>query len=647
MKYVIPATVAQAQPSLRVRIPTQTGYARLETSPLAPALDTGLRAELADPLWLLARQWQFNEFEAEDAGTPIRTQLVVDGLDVTHFAHGIGASPAQATALAADGPPLEARVEAEPVLARHPRANAEAAQHLLRLARDDGQVALADALRAGYPWTIAAPEDAESDPHGQRWALLLGGRAFDAAALRADLAPLIAADGSLTGMPPSLAAADTPAARALLSAWWRWLDRYAVDPATDSASWNPARQEYAFSLFAATGERTPALALRADEYTDGRVDWDDFVAGSAEPAIPGQVQSYPVTSRTPVPVRYPGMPADRYWEFEDGRVNFGGIDASAKDLARIVLTEFALAFGNDWFLLPIELPTQGLYRVRPGSFRVVDSFGMESTVGPSQNSDGTTWTMYELSAHGPTPGRLRDLLFLPAVVDSTLAGDPLEELLLVRDEMANLAWGVERRVQGTSGEPLARSLEATRLAYQQKLSHTEATELNAELVYRLATQVPAHWIPLVPRRKGLDFAQPLDIVLRRAGMARFYALDPARLAADPEYAAFIDLLRAQNRFVEEGTVVNNVGMFIFHPRGLLLRADPLAGTAVELGNDSLELAEEEVPRDGAVVTRRFQYARTPDGGSWLWIGRAKRRGRGEAASGLKFDHAARPSAIGG
>jgi len=135
MKYVIPATVAQAQPSLRVRIPTQTGYARLETSPLAPALDTGLRAELADPLWLLARQWQFNEFEAEDAGTPIRTQLVVDGLDVTHFAHGIGASPAQATALAADGPPLEARVEAEPVLARHPRANAEAAQHLLRLAR--------------------------------------------------------------------------------------------------------------------------------------------------------------------------------------------------------------------------------------------------------------------------------------------------------------------------------------------------------------------------------------------------------------------------------------------------------------------------------------------------------------------------------
>jgi hypothetical protein len=389
------------------------------------------------------------------------------------------------------------------------------------------------------------------------------------------------------------------------------------------------------------------VALRADEYTDGSVDWHSFVAGSTQPGMQGQSQSYEVKSRTPVPVRYPGMPADRYWEFEDGRVNFGGIDASAKDLARIVLTEFALAFGNDWFILPIELPTNALYRVRPQSFRVVDTFGFESIVGPSQNSDGSVWTMYELSATGAVPAPLRDLLFLPAVVDSTLAGDPLEELLLVRDEMANLAWGVERRVQGASGEPLARSLEATRLSYQQKLSATEAAELNAELVYRLATPVPAHWIPLVPRRKGLNFSQPLDIVLRRAGMARFYRLEPNLLAADPDYADFIELLKAQNRFVEEGTVVNDIGMFVFHPRGLLLRADPLADDAAALGSDSLELAEEEVPRAGAVVTRRFQYARTPDGGSWLWIGRAKRSGRGEAASGLKFDHAAKPSAIGG
>jgi hypothetical protein len=51
--------------------PSITGITRLETQPTAIRLQAGLAAPLADPLWLLARQWQFNEFEGEDAGTPL------------------------------------------------------------------------------------------------------------------------------------------------------------------------------------------------------------------------------------------------------------------------------------------------------------------------------------------------------------------------------------------------------------------------------------------------------------------------------------------------------------------------------------------------------------------------------------------------
>jgi hypothetical protein len=56
-----------------------------------------------------------------------------------------------------------------------------------------------------------------------------------------------------------------------------------------------------------------------------------------------------------------------------------------------------------------------------------------------------------------------------------------------------------------------------------------------------------------------------------------------------------------------------------------------------MGNDPLNLEEEEVPRIGARLRRKFQYARSSDGRSWLWIGRNKIAGAGEAASELRFD----------
>ena len=38
-------------------------------------LDDALRFEIADALWMLTRQWQFGEFEAEDAGTASFVQM--------------------------------------------------------------------------------------------------------------------------------------------------------------------------------------------------------------------------------------------------------------------------------------------------------------------------------------------------------------------------------------------------------------------------------------------------------------------------------------------------------------------------------------------------------------------------------------------
>jgi hypothetical protein len=62
-------------------------------------------------------------------------------------------------------------------------------------------------------------------------------------------------------------------------------------------------------------------------------------------------------------------------------------------------------------------------------------------------------------------------------------------------------------------------------------------------------------------------------------------------------------------------------------------------------NDKLVIEEEEVPRIGASLKRKFQYARSSDGKSWLWIGRSKIAGRGEAESDLRFDVAVKTATL--
>ena len=62
---------------LKVR-PSIVTWSRLEPLSMTTGdLLPGLRALIGDPLWMLARQWQFEELRGEDGGSPIRVE--VDG----------------------------------------------------------------------------------------------------------------------------------------------------------------------------------------------------------------------------------------------------------------------------------------------------------------------------------------------------------------------------------------------------------------------------------------------------------------------------------------------------------------------------------------------------------------------------------------
>ena len=113
--------------------PSATTWSRLEPLPTSDDVSEALQARVADPLWMLARQWQFNEFQGEDAGSPIEAALRITGVPITSLV-GTGV-PAVALAGAA---PIEALVEREQVLAVHPKLNAQAGQQLMRQLRAAG-----------------------------------------------------------------------------------------------------------------------------------------------------------------------------------------------------------------------------------------------------------------------------------------------------------------------------------------------------------------------------------------------------------------------------------------------------------------------------------------------------------------------------
>jgi hypothetical protein len=622
--------------------PSATTWSRLEPLPTSDDVKEALQAKVADPLWMLTRQWQFNEFQGEDAGSPIAASLRVTGVPVTTLVGG--GQPD----VALDGaPPIETLVEREQVLAVHPKLNAQAGQHLMRMLRAAGLAGAATQLASDFAAVVERPQDPIGDNAGFVWNVLLSGRAVDALAVAAELRPLVgnAAGLDAFGAAHGVGGGQETAFRSVAASWLQWLDALALEGGAPGASpyWNPHRLEYAFSLQADNTQ--PQLRLEADEYTDGKIDWHTFslTAAQAQPVDPAaQIVVEPERPPMPAIARYPGMPADRYWEFEDGRVNFGMLGASKIDLARVAVIEYALVFGNDWFTLPITLPVNALYQVE--KLEVRDNFGIVIPIPPAQNPDGTQWTMYEMSVKPPSPlagrPRLTDRLYLcPAI--SALEGPPLEQVLMMRDEMANLVWGIEKRVQGTAGEPLDRKFESHRLSTNQELRPPADAVLvpgGAPLHYRLQTPVAANWIPFLPVKKAGATPFNWSIQLQRGVVTHHYQVTPSRLD-DPrnaDYKAFIERLRAAP-FVEEtpeqGSPDNRLQGFMFHPRGSLLRLDPNA----VVGSDYLRVEEEEVPRDGVQLTRAFNYARDAQGRGLLWIGRRKTTGRGEGASGLRFD----------
>ena len=156
---------------------------------------------------------------------------------------------------------------------------------------------------------------------------------------------------------------------------------------------------------------------------------------------------------------------------------------------------------------------------------------------------------------------------------------------MMRDEMANLVWGIEKRVQGTSGEPLDRKFESNRLSTTQELRPPAGAVAGRR---RRAAALPAadaggRELDSVPageegRRDAVQLVDP-------AAARRRDALLPGDARRVSTIRATPTTRRSSNGcarapFVEtrpeQGPPDNRLQGFMFHPRGSLLRLDPNA-----------------------------------------------------------------------
>jgi hypothetical protein len=58
-------------------------------------------------------------------------------------------------------------------------------------------------------------------------------------------------------------------------------------------------------------------------------------------------------------ITFRGMADPRWWDFETGVTDFGQLDAEHVDLPKLLVMEFALVYGNDWFVVPCRPRSAG------------------------------------------------------------------------------------------------------------------------------------------------------------------------------------------------------------------------------------------------------------------------------------------------
>ena len=269
----------------------RTDYRRLQPQPNDRNPEQGYAAVLHDPAWMLARQWQLGEHQAENASTPVRVNFKVRETPIAPYRGRPELDPQRV--------PIEPIVEAEPqswwTMGRRIRVGAALASRIVPT----------PAVRFNNP-----------PPPYERFSGRLDGR--ELWRQRPDLGLTVADFG--TDRPPD----DGP------------------------DSWDS--EELVYQAEFATAD----AALVMPRHAGGTVDWYSADARPLPPNAP-PVPPVLETIRTAFPAQfeYPGTPNDRWWAIEDAAVDIGAYSPDPHHFPTLLLIDLIVSHGTDWFLFPV------------------------------------------------------------------------------------------------------------------------------------------------------------------------------------------------------------------------------------------------------------------------------------------------------
>lgn len=576
-------------------------YNRLEARPRAVDFTASLRAEVRDPLWMLTRQWQFGEFQGEDAASPVTSRIDYQHqtIDQVAFEEGKG------FAFDATMMPLETRIERERIpLTVRELANGEIysevlfavqwGKKFLQMLKDASLDQHYKLYLDRFPLRVLAPDSLAKlprmvqDPEAEQILNSVAGRIADGVAIWRSVEQDLHdtwLDTQLAGNNSKLKSIATTFAEYCS----RKFKRLFTQPENNmDSAWRKNHLEYQFTVSGASVPEEPQPVLFAEQYHQGHLDWYSFdviksqkLKRDSNPMNPiMDVKGEKVESFLPTPISFKGQPQPRFWEMEETKTDFGKIETSTTGLLHLMLAEFGLIYSNDWFMLPHPMPINTVCEIR--GILIDDNFGRHTFIRPAGRGPETLWQKWAMFHHTeknnqwPSASRF----YLVPAVGKVLESEPLERVNFMRNEMANMVWGVESIVPSQMGKGIS-GYETARP--NEKAEPPTTTNENVKIQYVLGTTVPKNWIPFIP--------------VHAEGSVSEIRLQRARIAGGEP------------------------------PRGRLLR-EPGSPYFIE---------EEEVLRTGIYVDRSWQRARWINGKTFIWIGRRKTAGRGEGSSHFVFD----------
>lgn len=606
-----------------------TAWNALESRARTRNIDRALKAEIRDPMWMLSRQWQWGEFNGEDGGSIVYSKLSMRTTKMNRYTQLVS-NPVNKPYN--NDIPLECLVERVNVdIAQDWMLRLEAGDYWLKLCRKkfSADQSAFDNYKQGFVGAYAFELPKGPDPLDFADPLVYQSKQIEYAQLttREDTwLVLNAAHGRVIDGQKLLSAlqagsvfnhsfinsADNTLLLEIRNEFLTWYLKHYSDPMASDPAWSKNYLEHQFQCSAPhPADPFQKIKLNGREYSGEQLDWynvDVVIDPTTGVDDTSQTFNEAVTKNEvnvliPSRLAFPGMPSPRWWQMEDHQVDYGNMLINTTDISKLLLLDFMINCAENWYIIPHAAEVGSLIELE--GIEVKDNFGIRTLIrsGNQVDSSGGSsyrkWGVFQLereSGNQP-PG---SLLFLAPAVPNILESKPVEKISFIRDETANLVWGIEQTISsGLTGGVDGHEASVALRNYLQPPSDDVPVSNNPDpdqpvaLKYKLATSVPENWIPFIPVHTT---DSNRSIQLQRAKMQRTI----------PDFSN--DIL----------------------PRTNLLKA-PLSPYFIH---------EEEVPKAGRVITATWQRARWFGGKVLVWYGHKKEVGRGGGTSGLKFDQLA-------